>query len=109
MKNSGWAGGRGADGRGGEEVVPCRRVRDEKVQSAVLVWAAGLLLDRTEIKVTFINNTSCVILFRSSITREILCVSGQKKRERAHMKRRWGMRGVKTSSAGGRERCLRRV
>lgn len=73
------------------------------------MWAVELLLDCTEIKCTFINNVSWAILFRSSVTREILYVSGQKKRERAHMTRRWGMRGVKTSSAGGHKRCPKRV
>lgn len=52
----------------------------EKVQSRVLMWAVGLLLDYTEIKVTFLDNTSWVILFRSSMNREILLMSGQKRK-----------------------------
>lgn len=52
----------------------------EKVQSRVLMWAVGLLLDYTEIKVTFLGNTSWVILFRSSMNRKILLMSGQKRK-----------------------------
>lgn len=52
-----------------------------KLRSQMLMWAVGRFLGYTEMKFTFINNTTCMTLFRSPENRAILPVCEQNKRQ----------------------------